>query len=46
MPSCSAALHATPREELTTQDGFDTGTVESWLETNNILYERKYGKKA
>ena len=23
MPSCSAALHATPREELTTQDGLD-----------------------
>ena len=22
-------------------DGFDTGTVESWLETNNILYARK-----
>lgn len=21
-------------------DGFDTGTVESWLETNNILYKR------
>ncbi len=21
-------------------DGFDTGTVESWLETNNVLYER------
>lgn len=22
------------------KDGFDTGTVESWLETNNILFER------
>ena len=22
-------------------DGFDTGTVESWLETNNILFARK-----
>lgn len=22
-------------------DGFDTGTVESWLETNNILHQRK-----
>ena len=22
-------------------DGFDTGTVDSWLETNNILYQRK-----
>ena len=21
-------------------DGFDTGTVESWLETNNILFRR------
>lgn len=24
-------------------DGFDTGTVESWLETNNILFARKNG---
>ena len=24
-------------------DGFDTGTVESWLETNNILFQRKNG---
>lgn len=23
------------------EDGFDTGTVESWLETNNILFARK-----
>ena len=22
-------------------DGFDTGTVASWLETNNILFQRK-----
>lgn len=22
-------------------DGFDTGTIESWLETNNILWERR-----
>ncbi|WP_251178446.1 UTP--glucose-1-phosphate uridylyltransferase [Adlercreutzia agrestimuris] len=27
-------------------DGFDTGTVESWLETNNILYARAQGKNA
>ena len=25
-------------------DGFDTGTVESWLETNNILFERTLAK--
>ncbi len=25
-------------------DGFDTGTVESWLETNNILYRRAQEK--
>ena len=24
-------------------DGFDTGTVESWLETNNILFKRAHG---
>ncbi len=24
-------------------DGFDTGTVESWLETNNVLFQRKRG---
>ena len=34
------------RSSSTRHDGFDTGTVESWLETNNVLYERKYGKKA
>ena len=22
-------------------DGFDTGTVESWLETNNVLFKRR-----
>lgn len=27
-------------------DGFDTGTVESWLATNNTLYERRFGKEA
>ena len=25
-------------------DGFDTGTVESWLETNNILWQRRMAK--
>ena len=46
------ALDAVLKEEemyalvIDPQDGFDTGTVESWLETNNILFERKYGKKA
>lgn len=25
-------------------DGFDTGTIESWLETNNILYQRAQEK--
>lgn len=25
-------------------DGYDTGTIETWLETNNILYERMRGK--
>ena len=25
------------------EDGFDTGTVESWLHTNNVLFERKQG---
>lgn len=25
------------------EDGFDTGTVESWLDTNNRLYARKHG---
>ena len=24
-------------------DGFDTGTVESWLETNNVLFARRQG---
>ena len=27
-------------------DGYDTGTVQSWLQTNNILYEKKFGEKA
>ena len=44
------ALDAVLREEemyaliVDPADGFDTGTVESWLETNNVLYQRKYGK--
>jgi len=25
------------------EDGFDTGTVETWLDTNNKLYARKNG---
>ena len=25
-------------------EGFDLGTVDSWLETNNILYQRSFGK--
>ena len=43
------ALDAVLREEemyalvVDPSDGFDTGTMESWLETNNILYERKHG---
>lgn len=42
------ALDAVLREEemyaliVDPADGFDTGTVESWLETNNILYKRKF----
>lgn len=41
------ALDAVLREEemyalvVDPDDGFDTGTVESWLETNNILFARK-----
>ncbi|MEE0705468.1 MAG: UTP--glucose-1-phosphate uridylyltransferase [Adlercreutzia sp.] len=41
------ALDAVLQEEemyalvVNPDDGFDTGTVESWLETNNILFERK-----
>ena len=40
------ALDAVLREEemyalvIDPADGFDTGTVESWLETNNILFRR------
>lgn len=26
-------------------DGFDTGTVESWLQTNNVLWERAQARK-
>ena len=26
------------------EDGFDTGTIESWLDTNNRLYERYKAK--
>ena len=26
------------------EDGFDTGTVETWLDTNNRLYARRMGK--
>ena len=43
------ALDAVLREEemyaliVDPADGFDTGTVESWLETNNVLYARKHG---
>lgn len=43
------ALDAVLQEEemyalvIDEQDGFDTGTVESWLETNNILFARKNG---
>jgi len=45
------ALDAVLREEemyalvIDPADGFDTGTVESWLETNNILFERKNAGK-
>ena len=43
------ALDAVLREEemyalvIDPADGFDTGTVESWLETNNVLYQRARG---
>jgi UTP--glucose-1-phosphate uridylyltransferase len=43
------ALDAVLKEEemyalvIDPQDGFDTGTVASWLETNNILFQRKNG---
>ena len=43
------ALDAVLREEemyaliVDPADGFDTGTVESWLETNNVLYQRMKG---
>lgn len=41
------ALDAVLKEEemyalvIDPADGFDTGTVESWLETNNVLFNRK-----
>ena len=41
------ALDAVLREEemyaliIDPAEGFDTGTVESWLQTNNILFNRK-----
>ena len=44
------ALDAVLREEemyalvIDAEDGFDTGTVETWLDTNNRLYARKMGK--
>lgn len=44
------ALDAVLKEEemyaliIDPSDGFDTGTPESWLETNNILYQRKFAK--
>ena len=43
------ALDAVLREEemyalvVDPADGFDTGTVESWLETNNVLFARRQG---
>jgi len=43
------ALDAVLKEEemyaliIDPKDGFDTGTIECWLETNNILYQRKMG---
>ena len=43
------ALDAVLKEEemyaliIDPADGFDTGTVESWLETNNILWKRAQG---
>ncbi len=27
------------------EDGFDTGTVDTWIETNNILYQRRKAQK-
>ena len=44
------ALDAVLREEemyalvIDPSDGYDTGTVESWLETNNILYAKAHQK--
>lgn len=45
------ALDAVLREEemyalvIDPADGFDTGTVESWLETNNVLFQRAAQQK-
>ena len=30
---------------ISEEDGFDTGTIESWLETNNVLYQRYLNRK-
>ncbi len=46
------ALDAVLREEemyalvIDDEDGFDTGTVESWLDTNNRLFARKQAERA
>lgn len=46
------ALDAVLREEemyalvVDPAEGFDTGTVESWLVTNNTLFERRFGHRA
>lgn len=45
------ALDAVLQEEemyalvIDPSDGFDTGTIETWLETNNILFERRKAEK-
>ena len=31
---------------ISEEDGFDTGTVESWLAANNALYARKQAAQA
>lgn len=44
------AMDAVLKEEemyaliIDADEGFDLGTVDSWLETNNILYQRRFGK--
>lgn len=46
------ALDALLKEEemyalvIDPEDGFDTGTIETWLDTNNRLYKRMFGKNA